>query len=210
MPKDVSILFNDLQKKFISIEKTRRTLERLYLCNKLRTTDIKLIYKGMFIEAVSNFEKFIEELFIGLIVEEFSHPSRRVRPLLKLNSKDICRNIIIGERSYVDWLPYDKFTEKRARRFFFKGLPFTSLSSGFIKRLNKILIIRNALAHNSYYSMKKFTDEFIIDQPLLLKKEKSIYGYLRGNYINYPPQTRFEFYLYEILDISKFLLSRTL
>jgi hypothetical protein len=97
---------------------------------------------------------------------------------------------MLGGRAYVDWLPYHH-TEKRAEAFFRSGLPFCSLEKNDKKQLEQIIVIRNAVAHQSRAALRKFENEVIGPAPLL-PKERTPAGYLRSVFRTAPAQTRYE------------------
>jgi hypothetical protein len=203
MPKKATVLSDQLLSHFSYIEKTRRKTENLFVNNDLVHRDIYFVYYGLFLEVVTSFERFIEELFIGLLSNTYQHTLKSVKPKNIFNSRQLSRSIIIGERNYVDWLPYDRFTLKRAEAFFYQGNPFTQLSKPEMKLIEKIVIIRNALAHKSKHSLSQFNKRVIIDIPLTIS-EKNPIGFLRSNYTTYPlPQTRFEDLCIQLVDIAK-------
>ena len=198
---------SELSKKLIGhisyIEKTRTKTEKLFAKGELVSRDVDLVYYGLYLELITSFERFIEDLFIGLLSETVEHSLKAVSPKLTFKSSQLCRSIIVGERSYVDWLPYHKYTLKRADAFFTKGLPFSSLTKSEKKSIDNFAIIRNALAHKSKHSLEQFENTIIVGLPLT-KREKTPTGYLRSNYIGLPnPQTRFEEIEMQISNISK-------
>jgi len=114
--------------KFIShlnnLDKTRRKMEALLKGGVIVRRDIEQVYEGLFISSTTSLENWIENLFIGLIVGRIEHPSSLVVPRVSIKSDRIAREVTFGGRSYLDWLPYNKYTVKRAEAFFRKGLPF--------------------------------------------------------------------------------------
>jgi hypothetical protein len=111
---------------------------------------------------------------------------------------------------------------KRAKAYFTDGLPFHGLDKGrdltlipsLDKRIRdsieKFLIIRNALAHKSKYSYKRFESEIIGGTALSNRERKSI-GYLRGQHSSVPAIiTRYEQIISEIRFISILITSKKL
>ena len=194
-------LLTKLVSHFNTIEATRKKVEKLYYGKKISLVDLEIIYKGLFIESVTCFELFIEDLFTGLLSKNIKLNSNKVKPKIIFNSSRICRNILASERSYVEWLPYERFTLKRAKIFFKGGYPFTSLSSSEKEMIEKVSIIRNAIAHNSKYSIKRFKEKFIQEMSLL-PKEKTVVGYLRSIYTSNPIQMRFQYFIIEIASVA--------
>ena len=189
------------------LEITRKKVEKLYLNKELSLQDIEVIYKGLFIEILASFENFIENIFVGLLSNNTSLKSKKIKPKIVFNSSKICRAILAGDRSYVDWLPYDRYTMKRAKIFFKNGYPFTLLSKSERDVLEKSSIIRNAIAHKSIYSIKKFKEEFINGKNLL-PKESTVVGFLRSNYRSNPSQIWYEYFMIETASVAKSLCSK--
>ena len=131
------------------------------------------LYEGLFLSAHVAFEGFLEDLFIGLLVEgQGLAPSRKdIVPRIVVKTHKIARDIVFGsERPYVDWFPYQR-TVKLAQIYFRGGKPFSELNQSQKDYLNKCHTIRNAIAHKSRYSLKKFEASVIGSTPIPLKKE---------------------------------------
>lgn len=107
MSKPASDFVNVLIGHLKYIDQTRYKTERLFQKGDLVKRDLELIYAGLYLEAISSFESFIEDLFIRLLAGKTMHPSRLVVPKITFNSTVTCRNIVYGGRSYVDWFPYE-------------------------------------------------------------------------------------------------------
>lgn len=172
------------------LEKTRLRMEALYAQNHIVRRDIEQVYSGLYIEAISSLETYIEKLFLGLLVGNVIHNSNKVYPRISFRSHSIARDVVYGGRQYVDWFPYYR-TEMRANAFFRNGFPFTLLDKADKNRIENIFCIRNAIAHKSNYSLKKFEKE-IIGSSILMPRERTPVGYLRSRFRIAPLQTRYE------------------
>ena len=201
MPKSAPDFVNDLWGHLKNIEKTRSKTERLYQEGSLVRRDLERVYAGLYVDAITFFENFIEDLFVRLLVGTAIHPSRLVVPKITFKSHDTCRNIVYGGGAYVDWFPYN-LTQRRARVFFRNGLPFTGLDSSDKKNIDRMLRIRNAITHKSKHARKKF-DQEVTNGLLLLPHEKTPAGYLRSNYAISPPQTQYELIRNNIVAIAR-------
>lgn len=223
MAKSAKSLSDGLVGHLGNIEKTRRKAEELFRNGELANRDLNMIYSGLFIEAVVSFERFIEDLFTDLLSQRVTHDSKRVKPKTQFNSPQVAWDVLLGERLYIDWLPYNKFTVKRAKRFFKNGLPFVGLDSGIDTTIQpsldkkidtiteRISTIRNALAHKSDHSFKAFERKIISNSSALHSKEKNPIGYLRGLHTSHPvPMTRYEQIINDIKYISSLLTSKRL
>jgi hypothetical protein len=204
MSRAATQLFYEFAGHLKSTNYTRAKSEALFSFKRIVKRDVSLIYSGLFIDAVTSFEQFIEKLFVGLLVGRISH-SLRVKPLAKFKSSKICKEIICNERPYVDWLPYDK-TLKKAKIYFEDGEPFSLVDSSYIKKLRDMSIIRNSLAHKSEFAQSKFIN-IIKSVPYLTTEEKRPIGFLRGAHISSPViVSRYEGYMGTLLGVSKRLV----
>jgi len=212
-----NILSGSLISHLAYIEKTRKKSEDLLLTGTLTNRDVNVIYSGLFLEAVVSFERFLENLFTDLLTKKVIHPSSKVKPKSFFKSSRIARDVLLGERIYLDWLPYNRYTTKRAKRFFNNGLPFIDLDSLFGSGTDKkvdnmterISIIRNAIAHKSDHSIETFEKKVISSAVALHSKEKNPIGYLRGLHSSHPKRTtRYEQIINEIKYISVLLTSK--
>ena len=190
--------------KFIShlryIEPTRTKMETFMSKGIIVRRDIEQIYKGLYLEAFCSFERFIEDLFIGLLVGRLAHTSPQVIPRVTFKSDIIARDVVLGGKRYVDWLPYDHMAE-RARAFFRNGLPFTSLQSYDVQTIAQICYMRNALTHRSSYAKKIFERKVIGTIPIA-PRERNPEGFLRSKFRIAPAQTRYESIIIEMANIA--------
>ena len=162
--------------------------------------DIEQIYKGLWLEACCSFEQFIEQLFIGLLVVRFQHPSRQVFPRINFQSDIIARDVICSGNRYIDWLPYER-TEQIAPAYFGNGLPFKSLTPAEKNTIRDICQIRNAIAHKSEYSKAVFQRN-IISGLSLTPRDRYPAPYLRTVFRILPSQTKYENYIIEMASIA--------
>ena len=63
------------------------------------------------------FENFIENLFIGLLVEKIRPPSSQIIPRLTFKSDAVAKDIVLGGRNYVELVALQR-DKKELRRFF--------------------------------------------------------------------------------------------
>jgi hypothetical protein len=170
-------------------ERSRAKFEKLHLAGHVSDHDVNLFYEGIFLRTVTSLEALIEELFVGLLTGRITH-GRKIHPRVTFRSSGIARDVMLGGRAYVDWLPYHH-TEKRAVAFFRSGEPFSTLDSTEKKSLERMLTIRHAVAHQSRAARQKFEDEVIGAAPLLAT-ERTPAGFLRSVFSVAPPQTQYE------------------
>lgn len=136
------------------LEKTRSKIEYLFSKDQIVRRDVEQVYSGLYIEAITSLETYIENLFLGLLVGQIIHNSNKVIPRISFKSHIVARDVVYGGRQYVDWFPYYR-TEDRANAFFRNGFPFTFLDKADKGVIENIFYVRNAIAHKSNYSLKK-------------------------------------------------------
>ena len=164
------------------------------------------MYEGLFLSVFTAFESLLEELFVGLLVAGGRKERGAVAPRVTVRSYSVARELVIGPgRRYVDWLPYDN-TEQRATLFFRGGRPFANLrkdtadpiARGVRDVLDRGVLIRNAIAHKSQYSLARFERDVLRNTPLS-PRERTAAGFLRGALAATPPETRFQSYVSGVL-----------
>lgn len=189
MPKPSSTLSDAYTSRLRRFDRARAKVERLLLSGHVTRDDASLLYEGIFLRTVTTLEGLLEDLFIGLLTGTID-AGRNVHPRVTFRSQLVARDVMLGGRAYVDWLPYHH-TEKRAEAFFRGGLPFCHFDKTDKRELDRIIIIRNAVAHQSRAALHKFENEVVGTTPLL-SSERTPAGYLRSIFRGAPAQTRYE------------------
>ncbi len=162
--------------------------------------DRNQIFAGAYVSYLAFFEQQLEELFVGLITGGLAHPNANVRPVVLMPSSSAAKSVITAGRSYVDWLPYEQHTRRRAPAFLVAGAPFSSLGKPERDSLQRAAILRNSLAHQSDHSQRQFAAEFTRGRALRPSELKPA-GYLRGSHsIN---RTRFQVQLQELVMVMR-------
>lgn len=203
MPRPSHRLADDLISHLQNIEKTRSKMENLFSSGAIVRRDIEQVYAGLYMNAITSLEHVIENLFIGLLVGNLTARTTAVAPRVRFSSNGVARDVVFGGQNYVDWFPYDR-TVKRAKAFFRTGLPFTLLTNADRHTLERLLYIRNAIAHPSSHARRMFEDKVIGTLPLT-SREKTPTGFLRSPFRISPYQTRYENVISEMVSISNVL-----
>ena len=108
-------------KRLAQLERTRARVERLYASHRIGLREIEHIYGSLLMAAITGFEALLEELFLGLLVGRLAG-RLRAHPRVQVKSDLVARELVLEGRSYVDWLPYDRWVNPRAERYFRGGL----------------------------------------------------------------------------------------
>jgi hypothetical protein len=178
-------------------------LERLHLDGRVYRIDLERAYAGAYLLFYTSLERSIEQLFLGILTQEFTFRQRGIRPLVAAPSERIARQIVTGERAYADWLPL-RLTEGRAKALLAAGRPFESIVTADRRFLESMGYVRNALAHGSAHSLRRFRTEVIDGGPLptpVPPGQRKPAPYLRGTHTT--GQSRFSFHLAEASAIVR-------
>lgn len=192
MAKPAADVAATLGGKARSIELHVRRLDRARDNGHLTVHDLDIAYAGAFLTWCTSVEGSLERLFVGLLVGRLELGAN-VKPLIGVKSDRVAHAVVRGERSYVDWLPFDR-TSRRAASFLAGGRPFSDLSNPHVKAFARSQKIRNAIAHESAHALKVFQTEFVVGRGLPPWQQRPG-GYLRGQHAG--SQTRLEFLMTE-------------
>jgi hypothetical protein len=111
------------------------------------------------------FELFLEQLFMNVMLGKMTYPASRVSTRIDVRSAQVLDPLIRGSRPHADWFPYHE-TEQRAKRYLRGGRPFTEVDASDKDAIEKWLWIRNAIAHSSRHSCEVFKRRLIGGLPL--------------------------------------------
>ena len=190
-------------KNLHSLEQTRKRIENLHSSKSIRSGDADSIYEALFLRAVTSFEGFLEELFIGILSDYKKYRRRGISLRMKVTSAAALQEILLQGNRYLNWLPFDQ-TERRAKLYLKEGRPFSQLPEKDKSMITTITTIRNAIAHKSKHALSEF-DRKVIASRNLLPRERVPGGYLRSSVTISPPVNQFEVYILELARISSSL-----
>jgi len=179
-------------------------VEALARDRRVPKADAERAYAAGFILFYTSVERTLEQLFIGLLTAKLTVTQRGVKPVVAAPNAPTALRLVLGGRNYVDWLPFDRHTKRRAEALLLDGKPFNDLGKADRKFLARLSILRNALAHRSGHALKQFEREFILNTPLpggLPPSQHKPVGYLRGQHA--ANQSRFAYQLAEAATIMR-------
>ena len=137
MTKQSSVIGDAVASRARGLDQYLTKIEILHSEGLLSSRDAERAYIGGFLEFHAFVERSIEQLFIGLLRGGLQSSDRSIKARIKVSSSLIAHDIVKGERQYVDWLPYEQYTTRRAQSFF-AGL-LTVLTEAIFVRSRKIL-----------------------------------------------------------------------
>lgn len=195
MPRSTASVADEVTSRARGVDLFLRRIERLHADHRLPRRDVERAYAGGFLEFYAFAERAIERLFIGLLRGRLVSPHAKVRALIAVESDSVAASVVTGDRSYVDWFPYARYTIKRAEAFFSSGRPFSVLDKAEASAFERAAIVRNALAHQSASAIRQFKERMVADKTLPPDQRRPS-GYLRG--FHAVGQTRMNLILAEV------------
>ena len=113
-------------KRIDTLDSTRKKIELLYSKGTVNQKILEQTYAGLYLNAYTSFEGFVEDLFIGLLVTGKGLMQQNVHVRVSISTHKIARELVFAGQQYLDWLPFEK-TERRATTFFRSGRPFSNV-----------------------------------------------------------------------------------
>lgn len=193
MARQAETVVDSVRARGAGVAQHLHRMEQLFDEGRLGQTDLHRVYAGAYLTFFVHFENTLEDLFLGLLTGRVQHASSSVRPLASIQSNRVARRVVCGDRSYADWLPFDK-TKKRADGLFAGGRPFSSLSNSDAKVFRKGHLIRNSIAHESRHSLAQFSQR--VAAPASAAPTIRPAAFLRGTHAG--TQSRIEFWMANI------------
>ena len=160
---------------YATTEYLRRVLQAQH-SGSLRSRDIDRAFQGAYLEFYVFLEEQIEFLFYGLLMGRLV--ATGVKPKVTVRSELGAKMLVLGDRSYADWLPISK-TIDRAAVFFHSGAPFSRLDDGHRSTLQEMKFIRDAIAHSGSHAADRFRRSVIGSRPIPTR-ERAPARYLAG------------------------------
>src|SRR5688572_24554484 len=99
-------VLGNFHRRLNALEHTRARMDSLYTNGTIKLRDIASIYEAIFVRAVVGFERFCEDLFVGIVNHSILYSPRRVLPKVSVYSDSTLIELIKLGRSYAEWLPY--------------------------------------------------------------------------------------------------------
>jgi hypothetical protein len=187
---EASTLADRLAQEARSHERYVRRMERLVGAGTVPKVDLERAYTAGYLLFYTSLERYIEQLFVGLLMGRLTVTRSGVRPIVAVSDEWVAFRLVLGDRKFADWLPFD-YTRSRAKALFVGGQPFTSISNPDRNFLAEMSVLRNALTHRSPHSIAQFKEEFVMRG--LPPAQRKPAGYLRGQHA--VGQTRLSYHM---------------
>jgi hypothetical protein len=197
-------LGNGFQSHLRRLNRNCSRAERLVSTGRISVGDCELIYEASFIASVGSLEHMIEAMLIEMIRMERGS-AKGNRSLIFATSRATIRNIVLGGRSYVEFLPIDRAVA-RAGIFLSDPVPFSKLGAFEVDLMKQAMYVRNAIAHRSEHATAVFRRS-VAGVNQLPPNRRHPGAYLRSVFRVQPTQTRQELYFAAMQTISRALPS---
>ena len=113
------------------------------------------IFEGLFLDAFKNYELTIEKLFIAAMLTRETIARKRFYSYVRPRNVNHAKDILLLEKDYIDWAnPESVIT--RAEALFQNHCIITDCIKTNMQFLGDSRKVRNAIAHSSEESIKKF------------------------------------------------------
>lgn len=189
MAKPALKVHDDLTRRALAISRHITRVSAAHSSGQLNSSDLDQAYSGAYLAWFTALENSIEDLFLGLLVGTYrsrGFSGSRIVVRSRATAASVIRN---KKKGYIDWFPYQESTQRLAEVYLVGGRPFTSVSREDEGLFRRMLLIRNAVAHDSDHALKQFRSS-LVDGLGLPSWQHKPGGYLRG--IQSGSQTRFD------------------
>jgi hypothetical protein len=171
-------LLQRLGRRLESLRKVRRSSDVAAGVRAIRGVDRDHMYESTFLQAVSAFETFQEDLFYSSILNRSD--IRTVAPTVSFRNRvEAERALLAGDkRGFLSW---SSMTQNitRAEIFLVGGRPFSRLRrrGNDLRVLDTVTRVRNAVAHTSGSAMDRFRS---LAKGGLMSRKRTPAGYLQS------------------------------
>jgi hypothetical protein len=199
-----TVLAERLGREARSLEVYVGRVESLVRAGTMPKVDLDRAYAAGYMLFYTSVERTLEQLFVGLLTGKVTVTQPGVKAVVVTPNGPTALRLVLGGRTYVDWLPFERHTKRRAEALLADGKPFTNLAKADRVFLERMSVLRNALAHRSDHSLKQFNREFIQNNPVpggLPPAQHKPIGYLRGQHA--ANQSRLSYQLAEAAAIVR-------
>lgn len=159
-----------------------------------------LLTELAFLRAVSGWEIFLEESFLLYLLGHQPPRGRSPRRYGFPPDRAAAHEWCADGKDYAKWSPTE--VKKRANRWFKDGKPFTPALQGQQSRLDQLITIRNAIAHDSASAKTKF-ENIVRNELQTLPPGTTVGNFLLTTKPRTTPPTSFiEFYLEQLEHVA--------
>lgn len=167
-------------------------IEEQYAKSRIRISDVELIYSSSFLSVNSQWESLLEQILFEAVCGQ-DNPKSGTRRFAKFSRRSVLENILLfPERGFLS-ISNIKRAEELTSLFITGGRPISAVSEPNRAFLQQAVQIRNAIAHDSNFSKRKFRDG-VPGVTSLPPAKRTPGAFLRHEFRTAPSQRRYELY----------------
>lgn len=167
-------------------------LEMLFDNHKVSVTDVELVYISAFLSACARWESFMEDTIIETSCGRGSRSQTNSRYVNFRSHAALRRLLLYPDKDYIS-LPSLKNGIALASILVKQGRPLSQISESNQTHIQQAVWIRNAIAHQSDYSLRMFRDK-VPGVTSLPQRSRRPGPFLRTVFRSSPTQRRYEIY----------------
>ena len=169
-----------------------RRIEDQFAQNRLRVTDVELVYSSSFLSICSQWESLLADVIFEAVIGKKSSKAGNRRWATFYSRQKLQDILLFPDKDYVS-IPSLKRAEELAALFVRQGRPISAVSAQNRTFLQQAVWIRNVIAHESSYAIKTFQTK--VPGVMALPRAKRLPGpFLRHEFRVSPIQRRYEIY----------------
>ena len=191
--------FNSFYRKISHGNITIQRINKAHQKGHLVQRDLELTYNSILLSAIVSFELLMEDLFYSLLANELAFP-RQIDQIQRFSSVETAKKIVLQGGKYMDWLPIDKLEKYSDIYFIHPNNPFRVLDSRQKQEIQKVLWIRNLIAHQSEHAKKLFEDH-VVGTTLIPRGPRRLLRYYQATHAG--SVNKFEYHLGELVSAAR-------
>jgi hypothetical protein len=167
-------------------------VESSFAENRLRVTDVELVYSSSFLSVCSHWESLLEAVLLETVCGEESRRRGNRRFASFEKPSHLEHLLLFPGKDYVS-IPNLKHAEQLAGLFISQGRPISAVSERNRTLLQQAVWVRNAIAHESSFALETFCTK-VPGVSALPRSKRSPGAFLRHEFRQSPSQRRYELY----------------
>jgi len=188
----IEVLSRSFQGHIDRLAGCAQRLETLLNNHRVSVTDVELVYISAFLSVCARWESFMEDTIIEASCGRGSRGQARFRHVDFRSRADLRRFLLYPNKEYFS-LPSLKQGIALASILVKEGRPLSKISESNQTHIQQAAWIRNAIAHQSDYSLRVFRDK-VSGVTSLPQRSRRPGPFLRTVFRISPMQRRYEIY----------------
>jgi hypothetical protein len=198
-------ILKDFRNRLIRLSNSRERADELLAEARIGIRDCDLFYEATFLSGMAFFEDTLELLLLEMVFGRHGTKPGRFA-LVKARSREVLRQLMLGDDDYVRMLPLERAISVAAR-FMRSPVPFDVPDVGDRSLLADAVRVRNAIAHRGAFALNTFRRK-VTGVSSLPSNRRYPGPFLRQVFRTAPAQTRHELYFSTLYRIASEAITR--